>query len=324
MPSLSNLFLVSIPLVLLALFFQTGTPALVLHLIAEHVAFKVVRNLLATTYCYESVNTLSGGGNDAECFNIYNGKFTKVIAKGSSSVLQRLDANTGHVIPGLWDGHGHLLQFGESLDSVSIFGAASMQEVQKRLREYKVTRPETGSKKEWLRGVGWDQANFGGKWPTSSDLNIDDSFKDLYVMLDRVDVHCIWVSDKVLALLPSKLPQVPGGEIPAKGVFCDNAMDIVLQVYPKPDEARKTKFVKDAMVELNKLGIVGMHDAGVVPNDLKLYRDLSSDEDWTVRVNAMIECDVRNTFCPDAVERTSTSNGKFHVQGVKLFGGMNC
>ena len=145
-------------------------------------------------------------------------------------------------------------------------------------------------------------------------------------MLDRVDVHCIWVSDKVLSLLPETLPdipggEIPGGEIPARGVFCDNAMDIVLEYYPKPSKARKTAFVKTAMIELNKLGIVGMHDAGVVPRDLDLYGELSTDEDWSVRVYAMIECDVRNTFCPDAFKKLSTPNGKFHVQGVKLFGG---
>lgn len=140
-------------------------------------------------------------------------------------------------------------------------------------------------------------------------------------MLDRVDVHCIWVSEKVLSLLPSTLPDIPGGEIPAKGVFCDNAMDIVLEYYPKPDKARKTKFVRDAMVELNKLGIVGMHDAGVVPSELRLYQELSSNEDWTVRVYAMVECDIRNTFCPSAVEKVETSNGKLHVRSVKLFGG---
>jgi predicted amidohydrolase YtcJ len=83
-------------------------------------------------------------------------------------------------------------------------------------------------------------------------------------MLDRVDVHCIWVSNKVLSLLPKKIGDTPGGEIPAKGVFCDSAMDVVLKHYPKPDVARKKKFVKDAMVELNELGIVGMHDAGVI------------------------------------------------------------
>jgi predicted amidohydrolase YtcJ len=140
-------------------------------------------------------------------------------------------------------------------------------------------------------------------------------------MLDRVDVHCIWVSNKVLSLLPSNIGDVPGGEIPAKGIFCDNAMDIVLKHYPKPDKARKTKFVKDAMHELNKFGIVGMHDAGVTPTDLRLYEELSTDGDWNVRVNAMIECEDRNTFCPEAVEQVSTPNGMFQVRSVKLFGG---
>lgn len=135
-------------------------------------------------------------------------------------------------------------------------------------------------------------------------------------------VHCIWVSDKVLGLLPSQMPEVPaGGEIVAKGVFCDNAMDVVLEHYPKPGKDRKSKFIKDAMVELNKLGIVGMHDAGVVPSDLKLYEELSSNAEWTVRVNAMIECDARNTFCPSDVKKVSTANGKLHVRSVKLFGG---
>jgi predicted amidohydrolase YtcJ len=140
-------------------------------------------------------------------------------------------------------------------------------------------------------------------------------------MLDRVDVHCIWVSDKVLSLLPKKIGDIPGGEIPAKGIFCDNAMDVVLEHYPKPNKDRKTKFVKDAMQELNKLGIVGMHDAGVTPTELRLYEELSAADDWNVRVNAMVECDARNTYCPEAVKKVSTPNGKFHVRSVKLFGG---
>jgi predicted amidohydrolase YtcJ len=153
-------------------------------------------------------------------------------------------------------------------------------------------------------------------------LEIDSHFKDLYVMLDRVDVHCVWVSEKVLSLLPVPIPQVPGGEVPAKGVFCDNAMDIVMKYYPKPSNERRTKFIKDAMFELNKYGIVGIHDAGVYPSELKLYEELSKNESWTVRVNAMVECETRNTYCPDDVFRMNTSDGKLHVQSVKLFAGM--
>lgn len=154
-----------------------------------------------------------------------------------------------------------------------------------------------------------------------SDLEINSQFKDLYVMLDRVDVHCIWVSEKVLSLLPKPLPEIPGGEIPATGVFCDNAMDIVLKYYPEPNHERKTKFVKDAMHELNKFGIVGMHDAGVTPPHLKLYETLSQNDDWTVRVYAMVECVIRNTFCPSEAFKVARPDGKLHIRSVKLFAG---
>lgn len=153
------------------------------------------------------------------------------------------------------------------------------------------------------------------------DLEIDAGFKDLYVMLDRVDVHCIWVSQKVLSLLPKPLPKVVGGEIPAEGVFCDNAMDIVMQYYPKPSKERRTKWIQDAMFELNKHGVVGMHDAGVFPPELRLYEELSASDSWTVRVYAMTECNTRNTFCPDDVAMVHTPDGKFHMQSVKLFAG---
>jgi predicted amidohydrolase YtcJ len=99
-------------------------------------------------------------------------------------------------------------------------------------------------------------------------------------------------------------------------------MDAVLEHYQQPSKERKTTFLKNAMLELNKLGIVGMHDAGVTPSDLRLYKELSGTDDWNVRVSAMVECDARNTFCPEAVQQVSTLDGKLHVRSVKLFGGL--
>jgi predicted amidohydrolase YtcJ len=320
MPSLATLFGASLPLLLAAVVYQVGIPDSITALVPNLFVVNIIRNIFTTTYCYVSVQTLSSAIAGAECFSVSNGKFSRVFLDETSFDIVK-ESRVGHVIPGLWDGHGHLLQYGESLDSVDIFGSKSMEEVQERLVQYKAGHDQAGTNDQWLRGVGWDQANFGGKWPVASDLEIGDQFKDLYVMLDRVDVHCIWVSDAVLALLPTPLPDVPGGEIPARGVFCDNAMDIVLKYYPQPTKERKIKFIKDAMFELNKLGIVGMHDAGVFPHELKLYGELVEDDDWTVRINAMIECESRNTFCPDDAHKMETDNGKLQVKSVKLFGG---
>lgn len=150
-------------------------------------------------------------------------------------------------------------------------------------------------------------------------------FDGLYIMLDRVDVHCVWVSQAVLDLLPlDDLSDVPGGEIvrePGMGVFCDNAMEIVMKFWPRPDDARKTSFLKSAMTSLHQVGLVGVHDAGVYTNDLQLYGEIARSDDWTLRVYAMIECETRNTFCPEKVPMFTDSNGFLHVKSVKLFAG---
>lgn len=143
-------------------------------------------------------------------------------------------------------------------------------------------------------------------------------------MLDRVDVHCIWVSQPVLDLLPETIPDIPGGQVvtdPGMGVFCDNAMDMVLALWPKPDDEKKKQFVKSAMTKLNEVGLVGIHDAGVTPGNLKLYKDLAGSDDWSVRVYAMIECDERNTFCPREVKKSKSLSGFLTVNSVKLFAG---
>lgn len=143
-------------------------------------------------------------------------------------------------------------------------------------------------------------------------------------MLDRVDVHCIWVSQAVLDLLPESIPDIPGGEIirdPGMGVFCDNAMDMVMALWPKPDDKKKRQFLKSAMGKLNEVGLVGMHDAGVTPGNLDLFKELAGSDDWTVRVYAMVECYERNTFCPNEVERYTSPDGFLSIQSVKLFAG---
>ena len=119
-------------------------------------------------------------------------------------------------------------------------------------------------------------------------------------MLDRIDVHCIWVSEAVLSLLPHPLPDIPGGEIPVEGVFCDNAMDIVTALWPHPDRRTKHEFVRSAMKALHKVGLVGMHDAGATPTDLAMMQTMAaagSDGGFTLRVYAMLECEERNTVC---------------------------
>jgi predicted amidohydrolase YtcJ len=178
MPSISGLFWAAYPLLLVAFIFQVGLPSFIVRPVTESSAFNTLWKLFATTHCYASVETLSSKLPQAHCFSVANGKFSRVFRDEISEGIKKLERpRTGYVIPGLWDGHGHLVQYGELLDSVNLFGATSMKEVQQRLLRYKTQRPETGTQKQWLRGVGWDQAHFNGEWPnTVGDLTAANLF----------------------------------------------------------------------------------------------------------------------------------------------------
>lgn len=119
------------------------------------------------TYCYEGVRTSSLAETPATtCFTVQDGKFVEVSASREG---QQASMQDGYAYPGLWDGHGHLLQYGEFLHSVDLFGSESFDEVKGRLLGYLDNNPGVGGPEEWIRGVGWDQMALGGM-PTAVRL----------------------------------------------------------------------------------------------------------------------------------------------------------
>lgn len=149
-------------------------------------------------------------------------------------------------------------------------------------------------------------------------------------MLDRVDVHCVLTSQKVLDLLPDPLPEAPSGGVivtdPGLGVFCDNAIDIIYPLAPKPDVAQKTRWFQTAMKELNKVGLVGVGDAGMRPDDVSILESMAEKGELSIRINVMLECAERNSWCPDEIRGlkmiTSEDGVGDHtlmLGGVKLF-----
>ena len=119
--------------------------------------------LSTTEYCYIQITTLSSAHSQANCFTVsQSGYFKAVYAKPDLHATQ-----DGYVLPGLWDGHGHILQYGEMLYSVDLFQSQSKTEIRTRIADYLETHPDEGNGHSWIRGMGWDQAGFGGVMPTA-------------------------------------------------------------------------------------------------------------------------------------------------------------
>jgi hypothetical protein len=123
------------------------------------------------TYCYRGVRTHDDAHPSADCFTVAGGTFTDVFTRDSTAAGSEQDVLPGYVIPGLWDGHGHLLQYGEFLHSVDLFGSSSLEDVRQRLRAYVVAHPGAGTKDSWIRGIGWDQTTFG-RMPTAVSTSL--------------------------------------------------------------------------------------------------------------------------------------------------------
>jgi predicted amidohydrolase YtcJ len=115
------------------------------------------------SYCYQAVRTHDTAQPVANCFSVSSGHFARVY---NTSADDTEEIQSGYAIPGLWDGHGHLMQYGEFLHSVDLFGSTSLEDVRTRLKDYMASNPGAGTKDEWIRGIGWDQTAFG-RMPTA-------------------------------------------------------------------------------------------------------------------------------------------------------------
>jgi imidazolonepropionase-like amidohydrolase len=88
----------------------------------------------STLYCVSNpssshITTLNSSIPRAKCFRVKDGIFTDImedIPKTNDEEIKYLD---GFVLPGLIDSHGHILQYGEMLESVLLYGAGSVAEV---------------------------------------------------------------------------------------------------------------------------------------------------------------------------------------------------
>ena len=233
---------------------------------------------------------------------------------GPSTVV--LDAGGGTVTPGLVDAHAHLIGLGESLVTVDLRGAASMDEVVDRLR---AGAPAQG----WVLGRGWDQ----NLWPEAAMPThhpLTQAFPDRPVWLRRIDGHAGWGNAALLR--ESRIgpgTDVPeGGEIlrdgsgTATGVLVDAAMELV--TVPAPTAADLRTRIQSAQRHVLERGLTGVHEMGIGPDADAAYRALGTDG-LRIRVHAYaaepwFERDLQS-HAPDPILRGS----RYSLAGVKVY-----
>jgi predicted amidohydrolase YtcJ len=186
----------------------------------------------------------------------------------------RMDAGGKTLIPGLIDGHGHVMGYGMALITLDLSDTKSLAEAQAKIRAYVEANPG----RKWIIGTGWNQEQWGlGRFPTAAELDAAES--ETPVWLERVDGHAGWANSAAIraAGITATTKAPMGGRIemaagkPA-GVFVDKAMSLVQKFVPPPAPKDRDNALEKAQRALLSMGITGIADMGTSIEDWQAFR----------------------------------------------------
>lgn len=229
----------------------------------------------------------------ANSLAIKDGKFIAVggdMKKHIGPRTQRIDAKGAAVIPGLIDAHVHMRSLGDMLETFDMRFTKTREEVAQIVKRAADKMPAG----EWVRGRNWDQTNWGGEFPNADDIS--KVVNDRPVYLTRVDGHAGWANRKALEIagVTKETQDPPGGQIirdasgNPTGVLIDRAQGLVTRKIPTLTYDQVKRRIRLAGAAAAKLGLTGVHDAGISLQERDAYRELIKENALPVRVYAMI------------------------------------
>jgi predicted amidohydrolase YtcJ len=188
-----------------------------------------------------------------------------------------LDLGGRAVLPGLTDGHAHLMHLARLRLTLDVAGAGSEAAAVAQVAAEAARTPRGA----WISGRGWDQNRWPGRQnPTRATL--DRAAPHHPVALTRIDGHATWASSAALARagIDRHTPDPEGGRIvrdalgEPTGLLIDTAQRILQGVETRPGEAQFDQAVCEAIAACLAVGLTGIHEMGADRYALDAYRRL--------------------------------------------------
>lgn len=247
--------------------------------------------------------------------------------KGSATTMIDLAGKT--MIPGLTEGHAHIMGVGYNLLNVDLREAKSYQEVVEMVAERAASTPEG----TWILGRGWHQ----DKWTEKPEMTKGFPTHDL--LSEAVPNHPVWLKHASghaalgnakameVASIDGNSAQPNGGEIfmgimgQPTGIFNETAQGLITQVIPDQTKESDVQALKLALEQCFKYGITGFHQAGSGLDHINLYKEFAEKGDLKLRLYVMLngrDPELLDSYFKNGIEE-DLFNGQLTVRSVKLY-----
>ena len=250
----------------------------------------------------------------------------------AGSATRRLElAPDEAAIPGLTDAHLHLASAALARQSVDLAGATTIAALVERFRASAASHPNLET---WIDGGGWDPDALG-RWPTAGDLEL--AAPGRRVALWAHDHHALLASARALAEAGvGDASRDPAGGLirrdadgRATGVLHEAAAGLVAARIPPAGAARIAEAIEGLAAELVGLGVVAVHDPGMLaPADglggaVAAYRALAADGRLDVRVHACVRPEQLEAAIAEGLRSGAPLGpdplGRLHMGWLKTF-----
>lgn len=235
------------------------------------------------------VHTVDSAVSRADAFAVTGGKFVAVgdtarISSMAGKDTIVIDAGGVSIIPGLIDGHTHLI------GGAGLATGVDLSEIEDKNEWLQIIRAKADSLPAgtWILGGAWNHNLSDGVLPTKEML--DSVAPDHPVLLRDIDFHSSWANSMAIELAgisaDSEVP--PGGEIllnpvsgEITGIFLEGAMRLFDGAPGLTDARDPVAGARAAMRMANSLGITSAHD---MSGNLDAFLEVFADGDLTMRI----------------------------------------
>jgi predicted amidohydrolase YtcJ len=213
---------------------------------------------------------------------------TEEIKKWATPKTNVIDLNRKLATAGFNDAHIHFLSGSIGLSEVELSNVTSLEGVISYVKEFIASNPSN----EWITGRGWQYTFFSTGLPDHSsmkELNID---KPIFIR--AYDGHTAWANKKALALAGitkastftgfGELVKDKNGE--PTGALKEGAMQLVAKLIPPLSIEQQLNALRKGMKLAASLGITTVQNANGTELEIKLFKELYSKNEMTLRYAA--------------------------------------